>query len=211
MSYDIKLCYPVANEPGEYIPAKVPGHQEGGIVRAMPLYITSPMSEEDEAEFKRNLLEMASWRLPIIPSPAASRVEIIPIDTHDAEINITYNYSQWFREALDTEQGIRWLYGQPARRTIERLQSAVNTLGTDQYTGHNYVVGFPATKEQRDMYGGIDYDDPANAMLLERGLQQGIIREGGAYWKATPGNAGHVLNVLLEWARQHPDAVWMGD
>lgn len=28
------------------------------------------------------------------------------------------------------------------------------------------------------------------------------------YWRATPGNAGHAANILLRWARQHPDAVW---
>ena len=28
------------------------------------------------------------------------------------------------------------------------------------------------------------------------------------YWKATPGNAGHALNILLRWAKDNPDAVW---
>lgn len=31
------------------------------------------------------------------------------------------------------------------------------------------------------------------------------------YWKATRGNAGHALNVLLTWAKQHPEGVWEGD
>jgi len=31
------------------------------------------------------------------------------------------------------------------------------------------------------------------------------------YWKPTPGNAGHILNVLAGWAELHPDAVWDGD
>lgn len=26
------------------------------------------------------------------------------------------------------------------------------------------------------------------------------------YWAPTPGNAGYALNILLGWARQHPDA-----
>lgn len=29
------------------------------------------------------------------------------------------------------------------------------------------------------------------------------------YWAPTPGNAGHALSVLLEWAKQHPDAVFV--
>ena len=28
------------------------------------------------------------------------------------------------------------------------------------------------------------------------------------YWKATPGNAGYALSILLKWARQYPDAVF---
>lgn len=31
------------------------------------------------------------------------------------------------------------------------------------------------------------------------------------YRRATPGNAGHALMVLLEWAREHPEAVFQGD
>ena len=34
----------------------------------------------------------------------------------------------------------------------------------------------------------------------------GTSRYDKDYWAATPGNAGYVLNVLLGWARQHPDA-----
>ena len=44
----------------------------------------------------------------------------------------------------------------------------------------------------------------------------GAIRELGTvqdtdYWKATPGNAGYALSILLKWAKQHPDAVFGGD
>lgn len=28
------------------------------------------------------------------------------------------------------------------------------------------------------------------------------------YWAPTPGNAGHALNILLQWAIQHPQARW---
>lgn len=83
-----------------------------------------------------------------------------------AHLNVTYNYSFFFFHFLDKEDGIRWLYGKAANETIERLEKAVETLGTRQE------------------------DD---------------------YWIPTPGNAGHALNVLLGWARQHPDAVWDGD
>jgi len=28
------------------------------------------------------------------------------------------------------------------------------------------------------------------------------------YWESTPGNAGYALNILLGWAKQHPDAMF---
>lgn len=31
------------------------------------------------------------------------------------------------------------------------------------------------------------------------------------YWAPTFGNARHSLSVLLDWAKQHPDATWSGD
>ena len=29
------------------------------------------------------------------------------------------------------------------------------------------------------------------------------------YWAATPGNAGHALSVLLAWAKEHPDGIFV--
>lgn len=31
------------------------------------------------------------------------------------------------------------------------------------------------------------------------------------YWAPTFGNAKHALEVLLGWAKQHPDGIWEGD
>lgn len=28
------------------------------------------------------------------------------------------------------------------------------------------------------------------------------------YWAVTPGNAGHTLNILLTWAKQHPNGIF---
>ncbi len=48
----------------------------------------------------------------------------------EAELNITYNYSEHFHEALEPEKGLRWLYGKTGRETVERLRDAVIALGT---------------------------------------------------------------------------------
>ena len=44
----------------------------------------------------------------------------------------------------------------------------------------------------------------------------GAVRELGTlqdedYWAKTPGNAGHMLSILLKWAKQHPEATFRGD
>jgi hypothetical protein len=36
----------------------------------------------------------------------------------------------------------------------------------------------------------------------------GTRRYKADYWAPTPGNAGHALNILLGWAKQHPDAMF---
>jgi len=38
-------------------------------------------------------------------------------------------------------------------------------------------------------------------------MNLGTVRDPD-YWKATPGNGGHALGILLRWARQHPDATF---
>ena len=83
--------------------------------------------------------------------------------TTDASLNITYNYSKYFYEFLDTEKGLRGLDGKKAQDVISKLENAVKGLGTEK-----------------------DAD----------------------YWKATPGNAGHSLSILLQWAKQHPNATF---
>lgn len=49
----------------------------------------------------------------------------------------------------------------------------------------------------------------------EERLAQAVVALGTTqhhdYWEPTRGNAGYALNILLGWARQHPDAVWSGD
>jgi len=50
--------------------------------------------------------------------------------TTEASLNITYNYGRFFYMHLDEEKGLRWLYGKKASETIDRLQKAVEDLGT---------------------------------------------------------------------------------
>ena len=48
----------------------------------------------------------------------------------DATISITYNYSSFFCQTIDPMLGIRWLYDRTASNCIDRLQKAIDMLGT---------------------------------------------------------------------------------
>lgn len=80
-----------------------------------------------------------------------------------AELNITWNYSEWYYQELDRKDGLQWLKGKKAKDCMERLERAVTALGTNQNSD---------------------------------------------YWKSTRGNAGYALNILLGWARLHPEGVF---
>jgi len=58
-----------------------------------------------------------------------------------AEMDITWNYGHFYRELIDAEQGIRWLYGQKAEDTIFALWGAIAVLGT--YRDEDYYAPTP--------------------------------------------------------------------
>ena len=43
---------------------------------------------------------------------------------------------------------------------------------------------------------------------LESAVKELGTERADDYWAATEGNAGHALNILLSWAKQHPNAVF---
>ena len=49
-----------------------------------------------------------------------------------ASLNVTYNYSRFYSETIDRDEGIRWLYGKKASECIPRLKEAIDALGTEQ-------------------------------------------------------------------------------
>lgn len=81
----------------------------------------------------------------------------------EANLNITYNYSWFYYKCLDKKKGLKWLSGKTSIGCIDRLQAAVNELGTNRWKD---------------------------------------------YWTPTPGNAGYALSILLEWAKDNPDAIF---
>ena len=50
----------------------------------------------------------------------------------EAELNITYNYSKFYYQALDKRNGLRWLHNKRAHKCLYRLRKAILQLGTQQ-------------------------------------------------------------------------------
>ena len=44
--------------------------------------------------------------------------------------------------------------------------------------------------------------------LLEDSVKVLGTEKDADYWKATEGNVGHALSILLRWAKQYPDATF---
>ena len=132
----------------------------------------------------------------------------------EAALNITYNYSPHYHEHLDKEKGLRWLYGKTGEETELRLVTAVAILGTEQNTEPFWRLVWeqPASVDDDTWQRWLKIQNwDEYTVDFKVALAASAIRDGGAYWKPTPGNAGYALNILLGWAREHPDAVWTGD
>lgn len=54
--------------------------------------------------------------------------------TDKAELNVTYNYGQFYRSYLcgDEESGLKWLNGKKAKDTTSKLETAIAALGVEQ-------------------------------------------------------------------------------
>ncbi len=76
------------------------------------------------------------------------------------------------------------------------------------YITYNYLKHFKILDEEK----GISCIDGKVAREVIPKLEEAIetlgVERDENYWKATPGNAGYALSILLKWARQHPEAVF---
>lgn len=145
--------------------------------------------------------------------------------TNEASLNITYNYSKFYYETIDKEDGLRWLHDKLAGETVDRLFAAVKILGVNRYTDEYLVIkadltwgqlsgNKPTTHQQEFInqylpnFPSQDDVELLSDSIKELGKSLKVLYDTGGYWKATPGNAGHALNILLNWALQCPNSKW---
>lgn len=152
---------------------------------------------------------------------------LVPLETptQDASMSVTYNYSPFYYQAIDPDEGISWFDNKKAFDTIPVLQKACSILGTEPYEGPWYVftLDYIVPKDRAMIIHGYlpeeimgkpnpeqiafineQMDDTIRKQLVSRR----VIYDTGGYWRSTPGNAGYILSVMLLWANQQPDGVW---
>jgi hypothetical protein len=108
-----------------------------------------------------------------------------------------------------------WIY-------LEDEQGRTVSVAPDS-AGGTYAIGGIAqaslnvTYNYGEAFRVVDFDfNNLNGMTgadatpeLERAVAKlGTTQYTRDYWAPTPGNAGHALNILLTWARQHPTTVF---
>lgn len=154
----------------------------------------------------------------------------------ETSLNITYNYSRFYYEHLDKNEGIRWLYGKKGSEVSDALFRAVYKLGIKRHEGPWYTInndlilgaltGKKMSKDQEEWMQKNKgfFSDPNTCItdpegiedkdtreMVKEGISLGALTDGGGYWCPTPGNAGYALNILLQWSLLFPEGVFRGD
>ncbi len=112
-----------------------------------------------------------------------------------------------------------WVYLQHEHETVEveaHEEGGTYALGginraelniTYNYGKQFYEAGFYG--EADNLREALDKVIARDAIpRLEAAVEKLGVETDNDYWRATAGNAGHALSILLGWAKQHPDAVF---
>src|SRR3990167_8652228 len=86
--------------------------------------------------------------------------------------------------------------------------------GTDEATlniTYNYSLFYYSFLDKKMGLRWLYKKKAKNTIIrLKKAIKKLGICQYKDYWADTPGNAGYALSILLEWAKQHPKAVWGG-
>lgn len=144
--------------------------------------------------------------------------KLIPAKQIETDINITYNYSNYYYEVF--ENGIRELYGKTAKDSLEILNELIDKI-TKKYTTKDgeWIISKRVKNEMYDKDGNI-IKDPIRAIIndsqytskeIEYSISEG---DESNYWEATAVNAIKPLRMMFHMAVEHignKNAVWEGD
>ncbi len=128
--------------------------------------------------------------------------------TTEAHLNCTYNYAPFYYAHLDTEKGIRWLYGKTGAECVPRLEAAIAAIAVD--TDLAATQRASVEEGRRKARAWLD-ENPDRADHPLASIYRNAASAVDDYWTPTPENANRALVILLGWARQHPCATFDGD
>lgn len=159
--------------------------------------------------------------------------------TKELWLNITYNYSHYYYEATDkdprfahdevscyysdgtkgpieTEYGIRGIYGKSGAESIPMLEDMIRRI-TEKYQKNGEWIETERTKARWYDENGNEVEDPFHMILQGKNVTKEeytvMVSEGDTddYWEATAVNAIKPLHQLIAMAKMRPDGVWDGD
>lgn len=159
--------------------------------------------------------------------------------TKELWLNITYNYSPYYYEATDkdprfahdevscyyadgtkgpmeTEYGIRGIYGKTGAESIPMLEDMIRRI-TEKYQKDGEWIETERTKARWYDENGNEVEDPFHMILQGKNVTKEeytvMVSEGDTddYWEATAVNAIKPLHQLIAMAKMRPDGVWDGD
>ena len=84
---------------------------------------------------KRELVKVSPFKAEggTVPAELVDGV-LVPASINECDMNITFNYTDFYLEHIDPEQGIRWIYGKTGAEVKERLEKAILKLGIQKNT-----------------------------------------------------------------------------
>lgn len=159
--------------------------------------------------------------------------------TKELWINVTYNYGPYYYEATDkdprfahdevscyyadgtkgpieTEYGIRGIYGKTGAESIPMLEDMIRRI-TEKYQKDGEWIENERTKARWYDENGNEVEDPFHMILQGKNVTKEeytvMVSEGDTddYWEATAVNAIRPLHQLIAMAKMRPDGVWDGD
>ena len=159
--------------------------------------------------------------------------------TKELWINVTYNYGPYYYEATDkdprfahdevscyyadgtkgpieTEYGIRGIYGKSGAESIPMLEDMIRRI-TEKYQKDGEWIETERTKARWYDENGNEVEDPFHMILQGKNVTKEeytvMVSEGDTddYWEATAVNAIKPLHQLIAMAKMRPDGVWDGD
>lgn len=160
---------------------------------------------------------------------------LVQIPQTSCDVNITYNYAQYFYDATQGDDdfaheepyedelvyGIRGLYGKTAKESIPMLQRMIARVDWENKDENGNWITRIRTRQHHFYKNETECKDPIDAILREKTEiitkeEQYTVSEGDIadYWEATAANAIISLKDMLTMAvanEDNPDAVWTGD